>query len=196
MVYYLVYVFVIFIKRVSFLEMKKIFFLCFICLITTACHSLRHPNRLIVTFSEPTRWNGKVIPGNQICEKDLGNAKTPGLVVRRIPKEANMIIVEFNDVSTLELSYDGGLGKVGYYHDGSSTAWLMPVPAETNKLPDFAFKEASHRVAGEKKTAYFPPCGKKNHMYAAEVKAVRRTGKMGEQTTEVLAYGMIKLGRY
>jgi hypothetical protein len=151
---------------------------------------------LKIGFSKPTSWDGRNIPGKDICTPDGGSPSTPGLYVRRIPPETNVIIVEFNDASDLNLSVDGGLGKIGYYHNGAPEVHLLPVPAETNKLPKYAFKEKGHRSIYKKGTAYMPPCGRNDHLYIAEVKAAKRTGEGSEKTTQILSYGYIKLGRY
>lgn len=152
---------------------------------------------LSVSFARPSPWNGAKIPGSQVCHLDGGNGATPPLVVRNIPRETNIIIVEFNNLNNVYLSYDGGKGKIGFYHDGKPTAWLLPVQGETNDLPPYAFIEAQHRGRISRGTAYLPPCsGGNNHLYVAEIIAAKRTGEFDKQITTVLAKGRITLGRY
>ncbi|MGD9639355.1 MAG: hypothetical protein AB7U85_09915 [Alphaproteobacteria bacterium] len=153
--------------------------------------------RLDVKFARPSPWNGTKIPGAQVCQRDGGNGATPPLVINKIPQGTNAIIVEFNDLDNIYLSHGGGNGKIGYYHNGSTTAWLLPVQGETTELPPYAFIEQLHRGRSARGTAYLPPCSSgNNHLYVADVVAVHRSGEFEGQRTEVLARGNIVLGRY
>ena len=154
-------------------------------------------NTLDVTFARPSAWNGVKIPGHQVCQKNGGNGSTPPLVIKKLPKYTNAIIVEFNNLDNIYLSHNGGKGKVGFYHDGSPTAWLLPVAGETNNLPPYAFRVEGHRARDSRGTTYMPPCSSgNNHLYVAEVFAVHRSGDAHNERTIILAKGSIVLGRY
>ena len=150
---------------------------------------------LDVEFVQPTKWNGKTIPAQQTCRREGGRGSTPPLYVASIPPEANLIILEINnlDVSGLEKA---GQGSIGFYHDGSASAVLMPVPGETFRLPSFAFEEKASKINPAQPWPYMPPCHLKNRLYTATVLAVKRTGSFDKQVTRVLGVGMIDLGRY
>ena len=105
--------------------------------------------------------------------------------------------MEINDLDDPALSENGGLGSIGFYHDGeSSSAVLLPVPGETNILPSFAFKEKSSRLNEAKPFPYTPPCIERKHRYSLTIKAVNRTGSFDKQKTVLLGEGRIKLGKY
>lgn len=151
-----------------------------------------------VRLQHASGWNGKQIPGGQICPKDGGNGESPPLVVYGIPKGTNAVLVEFNDLDNLALSVDGGMGIVGYPYaeDGSETAVLQPVPTG-DILPSYAFKERNHRYPAGLRGAYMAPCGRgAGHRYQATVKAVKREGALDTQTTKVLGIGYVELGTY
>ncbi|MBO4520826.1 MAG: hypothetical protein J5787_06425 [Alphaproteobacteria bacterium] len=151
---------------------------------------------LSVKFMEPTDWNGKIIPPHQACRADGGKGNTPTLIVKGIPERTNLLIMEINDLDNPALSENGGLGSVGFYHNGEPSAVLLPVPGETNELPGFAFKEKSSRVRKARPYPYTPPCIEKKHLYSVTIKAVKRTGSFDKQKTVLLGEGDIKLGVY
>lgn len=151
---------------------------------------------LSVRFIKPTDWDGKRIPLTQICQAEGGRGSTPPLYVDNIPPETNVIILEINNTSNVALSTDGGQGSVGFYHDGSESATLIPVPGEAYILPSFAFEERASRVNPARPFAYMPPCFPRKNKYSATVKAVKRTGSFDKQKTVVLGEGLIELGVY
>lgn len=180
--------------------MKKLF-LCFLSLIVSGgCASYsyngRPVTRLSVSFMEPTEWNGKIIPATQGCRFQGGQGSTPALYVSRIPEQTNLLIMEINNLDVPELAQNGGNGSIGFYHNGESTAVLLPVPGESYSLPSFAFKEKASRVNAAKPYPYMPPCLEKHQHYTATVKAVKRTGSFDKQKTDVLGIGEIDLGKY
>ena len=104
--------------------------------------------------------------------------------------------MEINDLDDAALSEDGGLGSIGFYHNGDSVVTLLPVPGESYDLPPYAFREKANRVDPAKPYAYMPPCLEKKHHYSATIKAVNRTGSFDKQKTVLLGIGEINLGRY
>ena len=151
---------------------------------------------LSVEFLQPTKWNGKSVPARQGCRSDGAKGSTPPLYVSNIPEGTNLIIMEINDIDVPALSEDGGLGSIGFYHNGEYSATLLPVEGETYVLPSYAFKEKANRVDPAKPYPYMPPCLEKRHRYAATIKAVNRTGSFDRQKTVILGEGYIRLGRY
>ena len=76
-------------------------------------------------------------------------------------------------------------------------AILTAVPGGTNDMPSGVFLEAPNRARGDwASPGYLPPCsGGEGNFYSAEVKAVYKPQKEGEQG-KLLAAGKIDLGRY
>lgn len=150
---------------------------------------------LSVAFADPS-WNGKTIPAGQQCKKFGGNGATPALRVSGIPRDANAIVVEFNDLSYAPLATNGGHGKIGFWVSGE-VATLPAVPGGTNEMPAGVFLDAQNRATGAWASAgYLPPCsGGSGNLYVAEVKAIYKPTKAGEQG-KLLAIGKIDLGRY
>lgn len=179
--------------------MKKLF-LCFLSLIISGgcvCGMRDRPvAKLSVSFIEPTDWNGKIFPANQGCRFQGGGGSTPALYVSHIPEQTNLLILEINNLDEPALAQNGGNGSIGFYHNGESTAVLLPVPGESYTLPSFAFKEKASRVNAAKPYPYMPPCLEKQQRYEATVKAVKRTGSFDKQKTDILGTGRISLGKY
>lgn len=149
---------------------------------------------LTVEFADPA-WTGGKIPSGQHCKKFGGKGATPPLKVSGIPAEANAIVVEFNDKSYQQLSYDGGHGKVGFHiTPGTGEAMLPAVPGGTSDMPDGVWLVKKNRARGAwSSPGYLPPCsGGKNNKYAAEVYAVVKNGDDYDEVAE----GEITLGRY
>ena len=142
-------------------------------------------------------WDGKNVPSGQECDKDGGKGATPPLIVSGIPEGANAIIIEINDESYYELSYDGGHGKIGFWIEGGGEATLPPVPGGTTKVPAGTFIETPNRASGEWATpGYIPPCsGGAGNTYSAVVKAVFKPKEKGQQG-KLLATGKFRLGDY
>ncbi len=176
--------------------MKKT--LATLCITTLcACSAVGLVSGMSVDFAKPSPWDGKEIDGSQICKLHGGVGATPPLVIRNVPKGTNAFLVEFNDADDLQLSYDGGMGIIGFKHDGSDTAWLLPIEGETNKLPPFAFTYKAHRFENVNRDAYMPPCsGGKKHHYFAIVKAVELSITPASKNAVVLDTKEIDLGIY
>lgn len=151
---------------------------------------------LKLSFSDPA-WTGGPLPDGQQCAVFGGKGATPPLRVEGIPPGANAIIVEFNDLNFAPLSSGGGHGKIGFWHDGTSVAALPAVPGDTAQLPEGSFVEARAQSTGMYASpGYLPPCsGGRGHVYVADVKAVYKAKKEGEEN-RLLAQQRITIGTY
>lgn len=140
-------------------------------------------------------WTGQALPPGQHCSRWGGQGATPPLRIEGIPAGANAIIVEFNDLDYAPLATDGGHGKIGFWHTGGTSTTLPAVPGGTDAVPAGSFVEA--RARGPNATGgYQPPCsGGRGNIYAADVKAVYKARKEGEEN-RLFATGHIRLGRY
>lgn len=175
--------------------------LCSLFMLTACATDYPDADSLFVSFIKPSVWGRGVFsspfPPSMLCKAQGGQAKTPALYVENIPDEANLLILEINNLLNPALAYDGGMGSIGFYHnENENTATLLPVPGETMKLPKYAFREKPNRVNSAKPYAYIPPCQTTGGEYSATVKAVRRTGAFDTQRTDILAVGTIYLGDY
>ena len=178
--------------------MKKLI-LCFLAFLTlTGCASYEYGpvEKLSVRFMKPTEWNGDTFPAHQGCRFQGGQGNTPTLYVSDIPEQTNLLIMEINNLDIPTLARDGGLGSIGFYHNGGSSAVLLPIQGESYSLPNFAFKEKANRVNSAKPYPYMPPCLEKKQRYAITIKAVKRTGSFDKQKTVILGVGEIDLGIY
>ena len=182
--------------------MRKILSVCGALLLVGACQSTGYEPAseklptLTVSFADAA-WNGKIVPKGQQCKKFGGSGSTPSLIVEGVPAEANAIIVEFNDASYMDLSSDGGHGKIGFRVSGGGKQVLPSVPGQTDKLPDGSFVEKRNRATGDYATpGYLPPCsGGRGNNYFADVKAVYKA-KTEKEKSKLLATGKIELGKY
>ena len=185
-------------------------FLVFLAL-SALCGCAEYPeypdaDTLSVEFVQPSVWGtgswfSVHFPASQLCQAEGGQGKTPTLYVSGIPDEANLILLEINDVSDPALAHNGGLGTIGFYHnENEETQVLLPVSGGVSVFPEkerlYAFKEKTNRVNESKGFAYYPPCKQRGGKYYATVKAVRRTGAFDTQKTEILAVGSIYLGKH
>ena len=180
-------------------QMKKLFLLFFSLAVLNGCALFDDDDfvyPLSVNFLKPTEWNKSIIPARQGCRSDGGKGYTPPLYISGIPSKVNVLIMEINDLDNPALSENGGLGSIGFYHNGESSATLLPVPGESNELPEFAFKEKSSRINPAKPYPYMPPCLEKKHRYAITIKAVTRTGSFDKQKTVLRGEGHINIGKY
>ncbi len=169
----------------------------FLCLLSLcALNACSHVSTLSVEYVEPSEWNGRRIAAHQGCRADGGRGSTPTLYVSGIPYGTNLLILEIDNMDNPALNKNGGQGSIGFYHNGESTATLLPVPGETYALPKFAFEEKASRVNPSKPYPYMPPCVEKGHYYSLTVKAVNRTGSFDQQKTVLLGRGSLDMGRY
>ncbi|GHU02630.1 hypothetical protein FACS1894186_7640 [Alphaproteobacteria bacterium] len=154
-----------------------------------------HPQivELSVEFPAKSPWDGKTVPATARCRAKGSKGKTPPLLVSGIPREANVILLEINDISEPYLAEAGGMGVIGFNHDGSDWLTLSPVDGETADLPDFAFVEKDSGDIVQRPRGYLPPCGS-GHSYEARVWAVKRTDKDPSRDV-ILGIGEINLGR-
>lgn len=151
---------------------------------------------LKVSFADPA-WTGGAVPAGKQCSNFGGQDESPSFVVENIPAGANAIIVEYNDLDYGPLSSGGGHGKIGYWHNGGNKAVLPAVPGYSTALPNGAFIEAKALSSGQYASqGYLAPCsGGRGHKYVAEVKAVYKARKEGEEN-RLLAKQRIVIGTY
>ncbi len=165
------------------------------CVETTGSYKpVGQPGKLMVSFVD-SRWDGKMIPDKQQCSSFGGNGSSPALLVEGIPAGADAVIVLFNDLSYAPLSSDGGHGAIWVPTGGKATVTVPSVAGESDKMPPGVNVEHPHR-GSRWGGVYLPPCsGGRGNTYQAEVLAVQRAKKKGEDG-KLLAKGEIILGKY
>ncbi len=97
------------------------------------------PAELDVSFVDKS-WDGKWIPRGSQCQRFGGkNPMTPALAIKRIPVEANAIIMEYSDRSFYPMD-NGGHGMVGFKIEPGTTSVEIPsIPGHSFDLPDGFF---------------------------------------------------------
>lgn len=152
------------------------------------------PAPLTVAFAD-SMWTGDKVPAGMQCKRYGGkDSASPALVVGNIPSGADALIVQFNDLSYMPLSKNGGHGSIKVaVPAGASEVTVPSVPGETFDVPAGVEIHKPHRAtaSGIGKGAYLPPCsGGKGNKYVADVLAVDSAKGM------ILGTARITLGKY
>lgn len=163
-----------------------------------ACSDSKYENaekvsELSVSFND-SRWDGKVVPKIGQCKNCGGGGLSPTLRVKNIPKEADFLIVEFNDKSMPSLSRDGGHGAIRV-QISEKPEFIVPfVNEQTFHLPPGIEMEAQHRAPLGNPGAFMAPCGcGSGNKYEAKIMAVK-SSQSGPGL--LVGRGEISLGRF
>jgi phosphatidylethanolamine-binding protein (PEBP) family uncharacterized protein len=81
--------------------MKIGFIILTVAVLFVACSDSKYENakevsELSISFNDP-QWDGKLVPKIGQCKNCGGGGLSPALTVKNIPKEADLLVVEFND---------------------------------------------------------------------------------------------------
>lgn len=184
-------------SRFIFLLLMGSTFFISACAAPGKSKEVSHLPELEVSF-EDAKWNGKVIPDGQQCDRFGGKKpQTPRLVVKNIPHGSNAIIMEYSDESYAPMD-KGGHGKIGYrIPEGTIEKTIPAVPGHTFDLPEGFFLVAEHaNPAWDKAGAYMPPCsGGRGNYYYVTVKAMSYVSP-DDKKPKLLGIGKLSLGRY
>ena len=183
-------------------QFRIIIAICFItflisCASTQNYKPVEKLAKLKVSFSD-SKWDGKVVPKDEVCFRGGANGASPELKVEGVPKGANAIVVEFNDSDYAPLSSGGGHGAIWVLTNGQNTVTVPSVPTESDEVPPGVNVEHKHRGHGSGILAgvYLAPCSNgKGNAYFADIKAVFKAGS-DQEISKLLAEGRIDLGRY
>jgi hypothetical protein len=148
---------------------------------------------LAISFDDP-KWDGEKVPKAGQCKNCGGEGLSPALLIKNIPQEADLIIVEFNDKSMPSLSKGGGHGAIRF-NIQKQTEFIVPSIAEqTLELPEGIELESQHRAPVGKPGAFMAPCGCGNeNNYEATILAAK-SEQSGER--KILGRGKIFLGKF
>lgn len=143
---------------------------------------------------EGNSWNGKIIPKGQQCNRFGGDATTPPITIKNLPKDANFIVMSYNDINAASMN-NGGHGILGYAVNQSKGSINIPkVPGHTFDLPR-GFNSIQPHLAPNWDTAgsYMPPCsGGGGHNYTVKIEAFA----INQQEIKLLDTSIISLGKY
>ena len=146
----------------------------------TACHheNVNTPNTIDVKFSN-SKWDGKIIPKDEVCKWAGGNGSTPELKISNIPSGTEKLIVLFNDKTYTKMD-NGGHGQIGINISSNQTNITIPsILGETKIMPTNMFIHKEHiGLKRGQAGAYLPPCsGGKGNTYSATIKALDKNNK-------------------
>ena len=148
---------------------------------------------LIISFDD-SKWDGKKVPTVGQCQNCGGKGLSPAILIKNIPREADLIIVEFNDKSMPALSKEGGHGAIRFKIKNATEFVAPSVPEQTLELPKGSEMESQHRAPSGKPGAYMAPCGCGNgNKYEATILAVK-SPQSGKRL--ILGRGKIFLGEF
>jgi hypothetical protein len=139
------------------------------------------------------KWNGKVIPLDEVCSNyNIEAGSTPGLFIDNLPDGAKKVIMKFNDKTFTKMD-NGGHGILSYeIEEGSTNVEIPPQIGETFDLDEgFKVVEAHTGTRFKKKAgAYLAPCsGGKGNTYTVDISIV-------DSENNVLATKELVLGKY
>jgi len=148
----------------------------FSCLIATVVlSSSLVASDIDVSFSDD-KWNGKVIPLDEVCSNfNIEAGSTPGLYIDNLPEGAKKVVLKFSDKTFTKMD-NGGHGILSYRIDEDETNIEVPPQiGETFDLDDGFEVVTAHTGTRFNKTAgaYLAPCsGGKGNTYVVEISIV------------------------
>ena len=139
------------------------------------------------------KWNGKVIPADEVCsDYNIEAGSTPGLYIENLPAGASKVIMKFNDKTFVKMDR-GGHGILSYkIEDETNNIEIPPQIGETYDL-DEGFEVVNAHTGtrfNKKEGAYLAPCsGGKGNTYTVDISIV-------DTNNNVLATKELVLGKY
>ncbi len=163
---------------------------CFLACSDSKYKPAENVSELTISFVDQ-EWDHKKVPKSGQCRNCGGEGLSPALLVKNIPKHADVLVVEFNDKSMPALSKNGGHGAIRVQIHEKAEFVIPSVQEQTFDLPQGVEIESQHRAPVGKPGAYMAPCGCGNeNKYEAIVMAIKN-----EQSV-LLGKGKINLGRF
>jgi len=173
--------------------MKKgvLIILAIFCLF--ACSDSRYKSaenvaELTISFVDQN-WDGKDVPTSGQCKGCAGKGLSPALLVKNIPKNTDVLIVEFID-KTMNIFH----GSIRVQVSGKAEIAIPSFQDQTFDLPQGVETESEHTAPIGGSGAYFAPCGcGLRNKYVATIVAIKNENS-GEKL--LLGKGKIILGRF
>ena len=142
-----------------------------------------------VSFAD-AKWDGMIVPKDQVCKWAGGKGSTPVLNVSNLPYGTSKVLVLFSDFSYKPMD-KGGHGQIGINVSKQRSVTIPSIKGETKMMPQNMFIHKEHKgLKRGKAGAYLPPCsGGKGNSYYATVKAL-------DSNDEVLKSIDIQMGKF
>lgn len=142
-----------------------------------------------VNFAD-AKWDGIIVPKNEVCKWAGGDGSTPALKVTNLPSGTSKVLVLFSDFTYKPMD-NGGHGQIGINVSNESNIMIPSIKGETKAMPANMFINKEHKgLKRGQAGAYLPPCsGGKGNSYYATVKAL-------DSNDEVLKSMDIQMGKF
>jgi len=179
--------------EIRYSRMKKETFiflaiLCFFACSDSKYESAENVAELTISFNDPS-WDGADVPKRGQCTNCGGEGLSPPLLVKNIPENADVLIVEFKD-KTMNVFH----GAIRFPISEKMEFVIPSVQEQTMDLPPGAELESVHNAPIGGPGAYMAPCGcGYRNKYVATIRALKSENS-GQKL--LLGKGKIKLGRF
>jgi len=117
--------------------------------------SAKEVSELSISFNDP-QWDGKLVPKIGQGKNCGGGGLSPALAVTNIPKEADLLVVEFNDKTMPSLSKDGGHGAIRLQISRKDEFVVPAVNEQTFDLPPSIETESPEPRLGTREPIWRP----------------------------------------
>ena len=160
---------------------------CFFACSDSEYESSEQVAELAISFTDPV-WDGADVPEKGQCTNCGGEGFSPPLLVKNIPEDTDVLIVEFHDKS------------VNVFHGAfrikvpKKTELVIPSVKETAAVPKRVELKIENNAVIGGKAAYWAPCGcGSRNEYVAEIVALKN---QSSDQKLLIGKGEIKLGKF
>ena len=161
---------------------------CFLACSDSRYKSAENVAELNISFVDP-RWDGSNVPKSGQCTNCEGEGLSPPMLVKNIPENTDVLIVEFKD-KTMNVFH----GAIRFQVSEKAEFVIPSVQEQTFELPQGAETETAHTAPLGAPGAYMAPCGcGYRNKYMATIVAIKNENS-GQKL--LLGKGKIKLGRF
>jgi len=173
--------------------MKKGTFIILAIVCFFACSDSRYKSaenvaELSISFIDQN-WDGKDVPTSGQCRSCDGKGLSPALLVKNIPENTDVLIVEFED-TTMNIFH----GAIRVPVSEKAEIAIPSFQDQTYNLPKGVEAESEHTAPIGAAGPYLAPCGcGLRNKYAATIMAIKNENS-GKNL--LLGKGKIKLGRF
>lgn len=161
---------------------------CFFACSDSRYKSAENVAELTISFIDQN-WDGRDVPTSGQCKSCDGEGLSPALLVKNIPENTDVLIVEFKD-KTMNVFH----GAIRVQVSEKAEIAIPSFQDQTFNLPQGVETESEHTAPIGASGAYMAPCGCGfKNKYVAAVVAIKNENS--EQKL-LLGKGKIKLGRF
>ena len=161
-------------------------FVCFFACSDSRYKYAENVAELSISFVDQN-WDGKDVPKSGQCRSCGGKGLSPTLLVKNIPENTDVLIVEFED-TTMNIFH----GAIRVPVSEKEEIAIPSFQDQTFNLPKGVETESEHTAPIGAAGAYMAPCGcGLRNKYVATIVAIKN-----ENSGQKLLLGKIKLGRF